>query len=685
MSLKKNLLATAFIVLFFLKLSAQQNRSFNNNPFISIPGTVEDRTTSASNSNNTPRTHAPYRTIDGSNNNISSSRLLYGAAGIQLYREIPAAYAASDPKNAMNGVLRPSPRAISNIVVDEPVTNFNSRNLSTFVYNWGQFIDHDLSLTPTGNTEYSPVILPADEPLFTVDIPFFRSAIYPGTGTTNARQQSNNITSWIDASMVYGSDATRAAWLRTFTKGKLKTSSGNMLPWNTTNLERTGTIDPAAPTMGDDQGHTVITVVTGDIRGAEQPGLTSLHTLFVREHNRICDRLYAQGYRKDEDIYQKARKEVGALIEAITYQEFLPALGISLSSYHGYNSNVRPDVTNIFATAAYRIGHTMVADEVPLRDNNCLPVGDGFMDLAQAFNTPSNLLIYGIESIFKGDASHLQYETDNKINSVLRNFLFGNITDSVRFGLDLAALNIQRGRDHGLPDYNTIRRYYTGRSATTFADITSNTVLAAQLSELYEGSVNNVDAWVGLLAEDRVAGKSVGKTIHAILKSQFEKLRDGDYYFYLNDPYLPYATKITLLNTRLSNVIKRNTPITNIQSNVFYVTVCPGEDGQDKSVTGNSIPTGKTIVTGPVKEATEINNDFNIYPNPTSSILNIQFGKVDGQSSIEIFSANGVLVKSFKPSSNKMLQVDVSGFTNGIYIVNMINGKERRSLRFVKL
>ncbi len=428
--------------------------------------------------------HQPFRTYDGTGNNISSKQAFeYGAADIALFREIPAQYGPSDPNNAMAGANRPGPREISNLLCDEPVTHFNDRGLSTFVYVWGQFIDHDMSLTPTGTTEYVPIPLPADETVFTQEIPFYRSEVRAGTGNGIPRQQSNLNSSWIDASMVYGSDSIRAKWLRTFSRGKMKTSSGNYLPWNTLNGEFSGTIDPNAPDMANDGGKTIKTFVAGDIRAAEHPGISGLHTLFVREHNRICDRLAAQGLKNDELIYQLARKEVGALIQAITYQEFLPAIGIHLDNYSGYKPNVRPDIMNTFATAGYRIGHTMVADDILLRNNLCQVVAPGSLDLVDVFWAPSVLLTYQMEPFMKGFASHTLYETDTRINSVLRNFLFGNPADTTRFGIDLASLNIQRGRDHGLPDYNTVRKFYTGNGITDFSQITKDSAQVASLKK----------------------------------------------------------------------------------------------------------------------------------------------------------------------------------------------------------
>lgn len=686
MSGKTILLINVLFIFACSETRGQQSRDFENVPFVLTARTNPARVTP---SDSRLPSRSQFRTYNGTNNNLSSSqRLVWGATDIELYRELPAEYASTDPKNAMNGVSRPTARKISNVVSDEPVTQFSSRNLSTFVYVWGQFLDHDITLTPTGTTEYVPVLLPPDEPMFTESIPFFRSEVHAGTGVRNARQQTNITTAWIDGSMVYGPDETRARWLRTLKAGKMKTSSGNFLPWNTINNEQTGAIDPTAPSMGDDAGHTVKTIVTGDIRGAEHPGITSLHTIFIREHNRICDRLYTQGYRNDEDIYQRARKEVGAIIQAITFQEFLPAMGLTLSNYRGYNYYERPDIANTFATAGYRIGHTMVADEIALRNNACEEVEPGELDLGEVFNAPHFVNDFGLEPFLKGFATHKQYETDTKVNSVLRNFLFGNVTDPVRFGIDLASLNIQRGRDHGLPDYNKLRKYYTGRAAVNFSEITSNTALAASLRTLY-GTVNNIDLWVGILAEDRLPGKSVGKTMHAMLKVQFEKLRDADYYFYRNDPYLPFLTQLLLYNTKLSDVIKRNTSLTTLQSNVFFIQPCPGENGEDKLITSNSF---ERTLNANDKASNEklivdeaVNSMYKIYPNPASTIVTIELGQQDASSIIEVLSSDGMMIKKLTTLHQKQIQIDVTGFAKGLYVVNIKGSKESRSLRFVKL
>ena len=365
-------------------------------------------------------------------------------------------------------------------------------------------------------------------------------------------------------------------------------------------------------------------------------------------------------------MYQRARKEVGAIIQAITYQEFLPAIGITLSPYRGYNPNARPDLANTFATAAYRIGHTMVADDILLRDNNCGEIEPGELDLLDAFWIPQLVVQYKLEPFLKGFASHDTYETDTKINSVLRNFLFVSPNSPVRFGIDLGSLNIQRGRDHGLPNYNTARKFYTGSGATNFSQVTSKKELADSLQKLY-GSPDNMDLWIGILAEDHLPGKSVGNTMHQMLKKQFENLRDGDFYFYKNDPYLSLVARLRANNAKLSDIIRRNTTLTTMQSNVFFTVECIGDSALDEE----SIDTFRNV---------------KLFPNPANSIVNIDMGAVSiGQSLIRVYTSNGVLVKTVNVASKlQTVQVDISNLQSGIYIVNVTNGRVVKSFKFIK-
>ena len=157
-------------------------------------------------------------------------------------------------------------------------------------------------------------------------------------------------------------------------------------------------------------------------------------------------------------------------------------------------------------------------------------------------------------------------ELDNQVVDAVRNFLFGPPGAG---GFDLASLNVQRGRDHGLPGYNEVRAAYGLPRAASFAAISSSPAVQAKLAAVY-ASPDEVDAWVGGLAEDHVPGALVEPTFFAILRDQFERLRDGDRFWY--ESYLPPNLVQTVRDQTLARIIRRNTSIgAELQPNVFLV------------------------------------------------------------------------------------------------------------------
>lgn len=389
-------------------------------------------------------------------------------------------------------------------------------------------------------------------------------ALHPGVNTftlqgitPNPRQQPNQISAYLDGSVIYGSDPTRAAALRLFQGGKLKTSAGNLPPLNTAGLPNAND----AHRFPDDQ-----LFLCGDVRANENVELSAIHTLFVREHNQIAGAIAAANHwLNDEQIFQRTRRIVVAELQAITYNEFLPALlgPNALRPYSGYDPNVNSGIATEFSTAAYRIGHTLINDDVEFLDNDANPVREE-MELADAFFNPEPLHEVGPAPILKYLATDNAQEVDTMLVGGLRNFLFGPPGAG---GFDLAARNMQRGRDHGLADYNSARFAYGLSRVTSFAQITSNLDLQARLASLY-GNVDLVDLWVGGLAEDHVPGSSVGPTFRRIIADQFERIRDGDRLWYSR--IFSGQQLHVLQQTRLSEVIRRNTTITKIQDNAFF-------------------------------------------------------------------------------------------------------------------
>ena len=379
-----------------------------------------------------------------------------------------------------------------------------------------------------------------------------------GTGSDNPRQQLNEITAWIDASSVYGSDDRRAQALRTNDgSGRLKTGANDLLPFNVDGLPNAGGDSPAL-------------FLAGDVRANEQAGLTALHTLFVREHNRLAGIIARSHHHMSGDqIYERARRIVGAQMQAITYNEYLPMLlgSDALAPYRGYQPNVDASISNEFSGALYRYGHSALSTTLLRLDKHSKEIRHGHLRLRDAFFSPQRITDEGgIEPLLRGLASQMCEDVDVYVVDDVRNFLFG---EPGAGGFDLAALNIQRGRDHGLPGYNEARIGFGLRPAQTFADISSNPDIQAHLASAY-ATVEDIDLWVGGLAEDHYPGAMVGELVYSSLKEQFEALRDGDRFWY--ERSLDRDELRVVKDANLAEIIRRNTNIKReIGNNVFRV------------------------------------------------------------------------------------------------------------------
>jgi hypothetical protein len=513
-----------------------------------------------------------YQSFDGTGNNSQNPQ--WGAAGIHLLRGASGSH-YGDGISSMGGAERPSPRAISDALMDQPYPVYSSVGHSDYIWTWGQFLDHDLGLTP-GVNESEPIPVPTGDPTFDPrsqggkTIAFKRSVFDPLTGTAGKpREQVNLISGYIDGNTVYGSNVISSApdrpgWLRTHVDGRMKVTSsahGDLLPFNDGTVPNVGT--PEKPDFSTSL------FVAGDIRVNEQPTLACMHTLFVREHNYQAAQLQAANPTlSDEEIYQRARRIVIAEIQAITYEEFIPALlgPNALRPDRGYNPNVNASIAQVFSTAAYRLGHTLLSTSIQHLGKNGESMPGGPLMLRNIFfdPTPPIVMNEGIEPILRGLAVQKSQNLDRHIIDDVRNLLFANEGS----GLDLVSLNIQRGRDHGLPDFNTVRTDLGLPRKTSFGQITSEPGVAERMASLY-GSIDNIDLFPALLIEDRLPGMIVGETLRAILVDQFERSRDGDRFFYTH--IMSGEELAGIRATRLSDIIKRNTGIQNIQESVFFV------------------------------------------------------------------------------------------------------------------
>jgi hypothetical protein len=525
------------------------------------------------------------RTIDGSGNNIANPNLGTPCPlppipnceeeGSRLLRISDADYedGIKIPRGGNPSTL-PSAREISNIVVAQSVS-IPDQGASDMLWQWGQLIDHDLDLTVPQSgmgAETFHIIIPDGDPIFDISgppdpdiMPFTRSLFDSSTGTLDPREQNNVVTSYIDASMVYGSDPVREAFLRDQTiPGKLKVEeyngNPNLLPRNTAGLPNGNGPVPDPTQM----------FIAGDMRVNEQVGLIVIHTLLVREHNWLVDKLIETGEVDENDymteaeyseaLYQNAKAIVEGEVQYITYNEFLPMLLGSemLDDWTAYDPYVDPRVSTEFSTAGFRVGHTLLSSELERFNEDGTVADGGHLSLADSFFSPQIIKDEGIEPILRGLVIGKSEKIDNFVIDEVRNFLFGE--PAPVGGFDLPSLNIQRGRDHGIPSYNDVRLAYDLDAVDSFDDINPDNDLANKLEAAYGvGNVDAVDLWVGGISEPPVPGGRVGETFAAIIADQFQRSRDGDRFWYENRDDLTDFQRNMIENTKLEDIIMRNT------------------------------------------------------------------------------------------------------------------------------
>jgi Animal haem peroxidase len=602
------------------------------------------------------RSVSPGRSFDGSGNNVEHPG--WGRMGTPYLRVVKAAY-ADGIRKMLDG---PSPRYISNRIFNDGGQNVLSENdVSQWGWVWGQFLDHTFGLRDERPGESAPIRFASTDRLerFRDDlgsIDFARTPAAPGTGVMTPRQETNTVSSYIDGFAVYGGRAKRLEWLRVGpVDGTLADNDASLLlPDNylpRANARGDIAAAPSMDLMGALAGHRTTAVVAGDVRANENIALTAVHTLFAREHNRIVSLLPAT--LREEDKFEIARRVVGAEEQYVTYHEFLPAMGVHLPPYRGYDANVNASISNEFATVGYRV-HSMVHGELEPE----APVGTYGSDQLEAFRhegieaesqgeevklviplgvaygNPDLLTAVGLGPLLRGLGDERQYKNDEQIDDSMRSILFQIPKPGVRdpsvcgepvvrpscFSVvqDLGAIDVQRGRDHGIPPYNQLRIAYglspkpsyaaiTGESTDRFArsrpisrrdpiddpdilDFTKledgqgraippksdaasedavsavrRSTLASRLRAIYgAGNVDRVDAFVGMLSEPHVPGTEFGELQLAMWKKQFEALRDGDRFFYLHDPLLVGIRQTYGIDYRqtLADIIRLNTDVT---------------------------------------------------------------------------------------------------------------------------
>ncbi|NXI56133.1 PERM Myeloperoxidase, partial [Chloroceryle aenea] len=547
-----------------------------------------------------------YRSITGECNNRRHSYL--GSSNRAFARWLPAAYedGVAVPRGATEGKLYngfplPLVRKVSNEIAhtaNENITLDQERSL-VFMH-WGQWVNHDIDLAPFSGAGAGselhcetdcafrspcfPIKFPPDDPRMPRPfpcMPFTQSASVCNPRTFT-REQINAVTSFLDASTVYGSEESVAKSIRNQT---------NQLGLMAVNQNFTDAGLDLLPFENVTKSVCVLTNETmnipcfkaGDKRVTENLGLSALHTIFLREHNHLATELRKLNPHWDgEKLFQETRKIVGAIIQMITYRDYLPLLlGEETSKwippYSGYKKKRDPRVSNVFSLA-FRFGHTSVQPFVTRLNDSFQPLGSAsYVPLHLTFCATWRIVMEGgIDPLIRGmvvDHAKLMKQ-DQMLIDELQNHLF---EQTAIMGLDLAALNMQRGRDHGLPGYNAWRRFCglsQPQNTEELSEVLGNSKLAEKFMELY-GTPDNIDLWIGAVAEPFVPQGRAGPLLACIIGTQFRNLRDGDRFWWEKPGVFTLQQLQELRKISLSSVICANTRVEKVPRDVFRVNRYP--------------------------------------------------------------------------------------------------------------
>ncbi|XP_052282724.1 dual oxidase 2-like isoform X1 [Dreissena polymorpha] len=520
----------------------------------------------------------------------------WGAIDGQLLRKSPVAY--SDGVYMPSGQDRPNPFEISRAGHKGPPGLGSLRNRTAFLVFFGQQVVEEIldAQTPGCPREFFNIpvkssVTPQFDPenKGNVEMPVFRSRYDQRTGLSpnNPRQQLNEITPYIDGTLMYGpgkawTDAIRE--LSETHKGRLK------------GLDPSVPVKDSFPALNDlllpfanpppPREHNMKPVkrfwMIGNPRGNENPFLLAFGILWFRYHNHVADEI-SKKYPalNDEQVFNLARKKVIATHQNIVLYEWLPmwlqvnssmVLSQVVPPYSGYNPNIHPGIAQEFQSAAFRFGHTLVTPGTWIRkanDPTCtfeklnIEMGGGTsgqahaLRLCNAFWNPQEFLDgkkASIDNLLSGLAVTLAEREDHIVVPDLREHLFGPLEFSRR---DLIAINIQRARDHGLPDYNSVREAYGLERRKSWEDINTYNISEkdpqyndtenmypngmymsgpiANLKKLYgnTSAPDNLDLFSGGLLETTPDG--LGELFRTIIRDQFTRIRDGDRFWFENE------------------------------------------------------------------------------------------------------------------------------------------------------
>ena len=504
------------------------------------------------------------RTVDGSYNDLEYPTM--GCAGRRFGRNVPLAHTFPDQANLMT----PSPRVVSLDLMTrdqfQPATILNLLAAA-----WIQFMVHDWFVhTRSSMADGVEIPLAPGDDWSDGSMKVPRSVPDPApAGSTRPPAYANPNSHWWDGSQIYGSDAATAAKVRSGEGGKLKIEATRELA-----------VDPE----------------TGlHLTGFNENwwiGLAMLHTLFTLEHNHLCDELAKQhGDWNDAQLHAKAKLVNSALMAKIHTLEWTlaivphPIVELALNTnWHGVAGE---DLQQVFKflnddellggivgskhdhhgapyslteefVSVYRM-HPLLPDDIVFRslsndvvlETLALPELAGRKTPAVASRIAMPNLFYSFGRAHPGAITLHNYPKHLQ-----------NLTRDDGEHLDLAAVDILRDRERGVPRYNEFRRLLHKDPVTSFEELTDNAVWREQIRKVYGNDLEQVDLMTGLYAEPLLEGFGFSETAFRVFILMASRRLKSDRFFtddFHAELYTEYGLKYLRENTMLS-VLTRHYP-----------------------------------------------------------------------------------------------------------------------------
>ncbi|CAG9809434.1 unnamed protein product [Chironomus riparius] len=543
-----------------------------------------------------------YRQISGRCNNLQNP--YFGAANTRLIRFMKHRYAdgVSAPPKSVTGADLPSARLISLEVFND--TDIPNDKYSQAFMQFVQLVAHDISNVLKVRKQRGccrsdgQLVSNPDSSCFYIPVPendeihkgmkcldFMRSTtdddMKCGNNPKGPVEQINSATASMDLSHVYGVNREQLSRQRLFRNGQLamETRSNSTWPLH----------EPNTRSVCFSRNSRETCYMSGDSRINMVPTLSILQILFVREHNRIAlELLKINPQWSDEILFQEARRINIAQFQNIAYygwfysivgEENMKSLGFFYqptgSEYaNDYDETVNPSIYNEFSGGVFRLLHTTIDGH--LRKVSESGSFEGIIRMSDFYHRPRIIEENGnYDSLMRGLLSQPAEFYDNSYDPEIRSYLFKFQRE---YGSDLKALDIQRGRDHGLASYNDLRSFCDLPRATKWEDLADHIELAdiENLKKVY-AHVDDVELNVGSSLEKPFgSGITIGITYVCLLKIQVSAFRTADrYWFETSNPTVRFTPNqlAEIRKSSFSRIVCDNTQsIFSVPKNPFFVS-----------------------------------------------------------------------------------------------------------------